>query len=150
DVADEVAREVVGLEAVEEDRLPGVGGGVQVTVDQAGRHELAGGVHAAIDRSVESRTDVDDAVVLEHDAPVRNQLVAAAVEADDPSALDQCSHRRDSWWIWIGARQRMLGGGVGRVNVVSGVDTESGAALKSASPLIGGARHAQPADTHRN
>jgi hypothetical protein len=70
---------------------------VQVTVDQARRHELAGGIHAAIDRPVESRADVDDAVVLEHEAPARNQLVAAAVEADDPSALDQCSHRRGSW-----------------------------------------------------
>jgi hypothetical protein len=43
DVADEVTAEVVGLEAVQEDRLARVGGGVKVTVDQARRHDLAGG-----------------------------------------------------------------------------------------------------------
>ncbi len=56
DVADEVAAEVVGLEPVEEDRLARVGGGVQVTVDQTGRDELAGGVHAAVDRARRSAT----------------------------------------------------------------------------------------------
>jgi len=59
---------------------------VQVTVDQARGHELAGGVEATIDRSVEPRTDVDDAIVLEDHAPVGNQLVSAAAVTDHPAA----------------------------------------------------------------
>ena len=97
DVADEVAPEVVGLEPVEEDRLPRVRGRVQVTIDQAGSDQLAGGIHTPVDRSVEAGSDVNDAVVLEDHAPVRNQLVSATVVADHPSALDQRSHRRHSW-----------------------------------------------------
>ena len=93
DVAHEVAPEVVGLEPVEEHRLARVGGGVQMTVDQARGDELAGGVDATIDRSVERRPDVDDVVVLEDHAPVRNQLVSATAVADHPAALDQRSHR---------------------------------------------------------
>src|SRR5438445_93645 len=97
DVADEVAAEVVGLEPVEEDRLPRVRGRVQVTIDQAGSDQLPSRIHAPVDRSVEAGSDVNDAVVLEDHAPVRDQLVSAAVVADHPSALDQRSHRRHSW-----------------------------------------------------
>jgi hypothetical protein len=79
---------------------------------------------------------VDDMVVLEYDAAIRPQLVSAPVVADHPSALNQCSHRRDSpvKETFIGrAASRMLGNAVRRVNVSAGVDRDSGAALLSAS-----------------
>ena len=70
----------------------GVGG------DQAGRDDAVGRVDRLVDRAVEARADVEDAVALDHDHAVPEQAVAAAVEGDDPagpnSSPPRLSHAR--------------------------------------------------------
>ena len=52
--------------------------GVAVDVDEAGDHQLSGGVDAAVDRAREGAADERDAVVLEDELAAAEEPVAAS------------------------------------------------------------------------
>ena len=92
-VGQEVLGEVVGLGGVVQEGVRGVDAGVDMTIDKAGADQLALRLHGAVDLAVEAAANVEDAIVFVDDNAIAQQLVIAAIEADDPAALNQRAHR---------------------------------------------------------
>ena len=87
-----VRRAVVVLGHVEQQIIARVARRVHVRVDEPRRDELAARLDRRIGRPRVGGPRVDDLVVLEHDAALLVDLVALAVERDDPAARDVRLH----------------------------------------------------------
>src|SRR5262249_60788143 len=62
--------------------------GVAVDVDEAGDHELAGGVDAAVHPAGERRADERHAIVLEDEGPAAQEPVSAVSQGNAVAAPD--------------------------------------------------------------
>src|SRR5689334_19544194 len=69
-----------------------VGAQVQMGIDESRHDQHAASVDALIRIAVEVRSNVDDALVFEHQHAIAPQHMAAPIKANNPAALDQCAH----------------------------------------------------------
>jgi hypothetical protein len=67
--------------------------GMDMGVDETGRHQLVRGVDCAVDRAVKGLADMNDPVPLIHDDAVADQPVMAGLVPYDPTRLDRRAHR---------------------------------------------------------